>query len=82
MNEDKAMKTALLTAALLAIAGCTSTPPPADPGQGAEADIKADGCGRQPVRTQMSSMSPRLVIYRACKAQARTDGKASEETKE
>lgn len=82
MKEDKAMKTTLLTAALLALAGCTSTPPLADPEQQAAAGIIADDCGKQPVRTLMSSRSPRLVIYRACKARARSDGKASEETKE
>lgn len=73
---------ALLTAALLGLAGCTSTPPLADPEQQAAADIIADDCGKQPVRTLKSSNSPRLVVYRGCKARARADGKASEEAKE
>lgn len=76
------MKLALFTAALIALAGCASTPSLADPEQKPSAEITADGCGKQPVRTLKSSMSPRLVVYRACKAQARADGKASEETKE
>jgi hypothetical protein len=73
---------ALITAALLGLAGCTSTPPLADPEQQAAADIIADDCGKQPVRTLKSSMSPQLVVYRGCKARARADSKASEETKE
>ena len=82
MNKDKAMRTAFLTAALIALTGCASTPPMTDPEQRPSEEITIDDCGKQPVRTRMSSMPPRLVIYRACKAQARSGGKASEAPKE
>ena len=76
------MKLAYFTAALIALAGCASTPPMADPEQNSSAEITADGCGKQPVRSLKSSVSPRLVLYRACKAQARSDSKASEAARE
>ncbi len=82
MNKDKAMRPAFLTAALIALTGCASTPPMTDPEQRPSEEITIDDCGKQPVRTRMSSMPPRLVIYRACKAQVRSGGKASEATKE
>ena len=82
MNKDKAMRPAFLTAALIALTGCASTPPMTHPEQRPSQEITIDDCGNQPVRTRMSSMPPRLVIYRACKAQARSGGKASEATKE
>ena len=75
--EDKPMRLALFAAALFALAGCASTPPLAAPEQQPSAQITTDGCGNQPVRILKSSVSPRLVIYRACKAQARSDGEAS-----
>ena len=82
MNKDKAMRPAFLTAALIALTGCASTPPMTDPEQRPSEEITVADCGKQPVRTRMSSMPPRLVIYRACKAQVRSGGKASEATKE
>jgi starvation-inducible outer membrane lipoprotein len=62
------VKPALLSAALIALAGCASTPPPVQAEQKSSAEAGADDCGKQPVRTLNSSMSPRLVVYRACKA--------------
>lgn len=69
------MKIALLTAALVALSGCASTPPPADAGQ----KTAADTCGQPPVRTLKSSLSPRTVVYRDCAARARSDEAAREE---
>ena len=69
LNEDKPVKPALLSAALIALAGCASTPPPVQAEQKSSAEAGADDCGKQPVRTLKSYMSLRLVVYRARKAQ-------------
>ena len=77
-NKDKTMKPALLAAALIALSGCASTPPMAAPEHKPSAEIMADGCGKQPVRTRISSMPPQLVLYRSCKAKARSGDEAAE----
>jgi len=76
------MRPVFLTAALIALTGCASTLPMTDPEQRPSEEITDDDCGKQPVRTRMSSMPPMLVIYLACKAQARSGRKVSEATKE
>jgi len=82
LNKDKPVKPALLTATLIALAGCASTPPPMQADQKSSAEVRAHDCGKQTVRTLKSPMSPRLVVYRACKERRRPDGKASEKTEE
>jgi hypothetical protein len=71
-----------IAAALVSVAACATTPPLAASGQPAATETAKSDCGRRPSSVLKSSMSPRLVVYRACKAQARADGKASEETRE